>query len=83
MLPKVGASSGSESPRVAIPLAICQVIDTLVDELGNLPDYRRAELRRIQSLIRTMYQLKVPKLDEIQLAQELAEEDGEAISDAP
>jgi len=70
-----------DSPRLAIPLALISVIDTLVDELGSLPDYRRAELRRIQGAIRTMYKIPKPKVDEVELAQYLAEEDGEAVQD--
>jgi len=81
--PRGSFQISSGSPRSALPAAICSVIDALVGDLPDLPDYRRAELRRIQSRLRVMYALPQPKLDEIELAQHMAEEDGEAIEDAP
>jgi hypothetical protein len=47
----------SESPRVAIPVALVAVLRTLLDELGQMPDYRRAELERIIRSIQIMYRL--------------------------
>jgi len=73
----------SDSPRLAIPLAIIAVIDTLVADLGSLPDYRRAELRRIQSALRSIYKIPKPKLNEVELEHDLQELDGIPIEDAP
>ena len=73
----------SESPRVAIPVALVAVLRTLLEELGNLPDYRRAELERIIRSIQIMYRLPLRELicNASEVAQLCAEEDGEDVQD--
>jgi len=73
--PTVHLQSGS--PRSALPHAVRSAILALLEELPDMPDARRIELRNaLASLARAFPYLK---LDEVQLAQELAEEDGDEV----
>jgi len=85
MLPKVGASSGSESPRVAIPSAIVRVLSALIEDLPDVPSSTRVELRSIRSRLCRIFQLPDPAhaVGEVEMAQLNAEDDGEAIQDGP
>jgi len=75
----------SDSPRLAFPQAIVAAIRVLIDELPSLPDYRRNELRTIVRKLCVMYRMKDPYgvASEVDVAQELAEQDGIPIEDAP
>jgi len=75
----------SESPRVAIPQALVAALVTLVDELPSLPDPKRAVLKTMVFQLCSLYRMKNPygRANEVELAQELAEQDGIPLEDAP
>jgi len=68
--------------RRLVPLALCSVLRTLIADEPMDPSARRAELRSLLYRIQRLYSLPAT-VNDSELAQELAEEDGEAIQDAP
>jgi len=73
----------SDSPRLAFPQAVVAALTTLVDELPSLPDYRRTELKTMVRKLCIMYRLPNPYgiANEVEVAQLLAEEDGDEVTD--
>jgi len=61
------------------------VITALIDDLPDLPVHTRVELRSIRARVARLYQLPDPgaPASEVDVAQEMAEEDGEILEDAP
>lgn len=69
---------GSNSPRFAHIRALYETIVLLIDALPDVPDHRRVALRdHLQALLKAHPELN----DDIAVAQALAEEDGDAVSE--
>jgi len=73
---------GDDSRRL-VPLALVQVLSTLIDELEDAPDAKRAHLRAIRSQLCKLYRIEDPqgRASEVDVAQALAEEDGIPLED--
>jgi len=70
-----------DSPRLVLPRTLLAVVHVLLDELDDLPDARRVELRTAANLIARAFRLPLPggPADSIQLEHELnPEEDFDA-----
>lgn len=72
-------SPTDNSPRLVLPRTLCAVLTVLIDELEP-GDHRAVYLRTARSTIERVY--KIDRVNEVELAQDLAEEDGEEVTDA-
>ena len=72
--------SGDDRRRL-VPLALVQVLTCLIDETSELPNPLRAELRGIRTRLCRVYGVPDPqgRANASQVAQDLAEEDGDAL----
>jgi len=68
--------SSEDDRRRLVPATLVLVLGVLLDELEDAPDYRRAELKTMQRKLRIMYDLPMPEVNETEVSQYLAEEDG-------
>lgn len=74
----------SDSPRLAIPQAVVKGLTVLIDDLEDLvPSQTRADLRTMRSRICAIYGVQDPQkpMRDTDVAQMLAEEDGDAITE--
>jgi len=73
----VPIQSGDDRRRF-VPLVLVQVLTTLIDELDDGPDYRRAELRNLRTRLCRLYKLDDPmaQANESSVAQMMEEADG-------
>ena len=86
MSPKGTIYSGENSRRLLVPQALVAALTALLDDLEpERPTYAWAELRTLRSRLCRLYKLEDPagRANEVDIEQELAEQDGEAIEDAP
>lgn len=74
--------SGDDRRRF-IPQALLQVLSALIDEIEDGPSDRRARLRTLRSDLCRIYRLEDPgsRASDVDVAQALAELDGEDIED--
>lgn len=74
--------SGDDRRRL-VPHALVQVLTCLIDESGDQPDELRARLRTIRSDLCRAFRLEDPqgRASEVDVAQALADEDGEDFVD--
>jgi hypothetical protein len=77
----MGVISGDDRRRL-VPLALVSVINTLLSELEDAPDFQRVELRSIRDRLCLLYRIPL-EANATQVAQDLAEEDGECVEDSP
>jgi len=65
-------------------MALVAVLTALIDDVGVDPVYTRVELRRIRAMLCRLYKVPIPedKANEVAVMQHLAEEDGDAVSEA-
>jgi hypothetical protein len=75
-------NSGDDSPRLVVPRALAAVLQALIED-ERVAGYPIAELQRLRRQLMLVYRLKDPVLNEVELAQTLAEEDGIPQEDAP
>jgi len=71
-----------DNRRRLVPLALCSALRALIGDEPMDPSARRAELRTLLYRLQRLYNIPTT-VNESELAQELAEQDGEAIEDAP
>jgi len=76
-----GVISGDDRRRL-VPLALAAALRALIEDEPMDPSARRVELRNLLYKLQRLYNLPTTA-NASELAQELAEEDGEAIEDAP
>jgi len=73
-----------DSPRLALPMAVVSCLDVLI-ERAKTEGYAAADLIRLRQQIAAIYKLPLRgKLaSDVDVAQELEEQDGEPLDDAP
>ena len=81
-MPRSGLIGLQDSPRLLLPLAVAAALRALIADEPMDPSARRAELRSLLYRLQRVYRLPA-EVNEVELAQQLAEEDGIPIEDAP
>ena len=71
-----------DNRRRLVPLAVCAALRALIGDEPMDPSARRAELRSLLYRLQRLYGIETT-VNESELAQALAEEDGEPVDDAP
>jgi len=57
----VDISSPQNSPRFLLPRAVINAISALIEDVPDVPDYRRAALREIRAALCRLYKQPVPE----------------------